>query len=74
MKVSVSGYYYWLKHPISTRTAKEQALLADIHKIYDDSKKRGPDAHARGRSIHHGGEVIPAPALNLKIREVIGSN
>jgi transposase InsO family protein len=40
MKVSVSGYYYWLKHPISSRIVKEQALLVDIHKIYDDSKKR----------------------------------
>ncbi len=40
MKVSVSGYYSWLKHPISSRTGKEQALLVDIPKIYDDSKKR----------------------------------
>jgi hypothetical protein len=40
MKVSVSGYYYWLKHPISSRTVKEQALLVHIHKIYKDSKKR----------------------------------
>lgn len=40
LKVSVSGYYYWLKHPISTREIKQQALLADIHKVYEDSKKR----------------------------------
>ncbi len=51
MKVSVSGYYYWLKHPISSRTVKEQALLVDIDRIYNESKKRGPDAHARGRSM-----------------------
>ncbi len=40
LKVSVSGYYYWLKHPISSRTVKEQALLVDIDRIYNDSKKR----------------------------------
>ena len=40
LKVSVSGYYYWLKHPVSSRTVKEQALLVDIHRVYEDSKKR----------------------------------
>ena len=40
MKVSVSGYYYWLKLPISSRTVKEQALLVDIDRVYNDSKKR----------------------------------
>ena len=40
MKVSVSGYYYWLKHPVGSRISKEEKLLADIHKIYDNSKKR----------------------------------
>ena len=40
MKVSVSGYYYWLKHPVGSRTIKEEKLLVDIHKIYDESKKR----------------------------------
>jgi hypothetical protein len=51
MKVSVSGYYYWLKQPIRSRAIKEQVLLVNIHKVYDSSKKRGPDAHARGRSM-----------------------
>lgn len=40
MKVSVSGYYYWLKHPIGSRVIKEQALLVDIDRIYKESKKR----------------------------------
>jgi hypothetical protein len=40
MKVSVSGYYYWLKNPIGFRTIKEEKLLADIHKVYNNSKKR----------------------------------
>ena len=51
LKVSVSGYYYWLKNPVSSRAIKEQELLASIYKVYDSSKKRGPDAHARGRSM-----------------------
>jgi hypothetical protein len=58
MKVSVSGYYYWLKHPVGCRTIKEEKLLVDIHKIYDDSKKRGPDAHARGRSMAAPGSLV----------------
>jgi putative transposase len=40
MKVSVSGYYYWLKHPIGSRISKEDKLLVNIHKVYDNSKKR----------------------------------
>ena len=52
MNVSVSGYYYWLKNPIGSKLIKEEKLLADIRKVYDYSKKRGPeDAHARGRSM-----------------------
>jgi hypothetical protein len=51
MKVSVSGYYCWLKHPVGSGVIRQQALLADIDRIYNESKKRGPDAHARGRSV-----------------------
>jgi hypothetical protein len=51
LKVSVSGYYYWLKHPVGLRTLKQNILLAEIRKVFDNSKKRGPDAHARGRSM-----------------------
>ncbi len=40
MKVSVSGYYYWLKYPVSSQTVKEQALLVDINRVYNDSKRR----------------------------------
>jgi transposase InsO family protein len=39
LKVNVSGYYYWLKHPVSSTTIKEQKLLADIHKVYNNRKK-----------------------------------
>ncbi len=40
MNVSVSGYYYWLKHPVGSRVIKEQALLVDIDRVYNESKKR----------------------------------
>ncbi len=40
LKVSVSGYYYWLKHPVGSRVVKEQALLVDIDRVYNNSKKR----------------------------------
>jgi putative transposase len=40
LKVSVSGYYYWLKHPVGSRVIKEEALLVDIDRIYNESKKR----------------------------------
>jgi hypothetical protein len=40
MKVSVSGYYYWLKYPVGSRIVKEQALLVAIDRVYNDSKKR----------------------------------
>ena len=44
MKVSVSGYYYGLKNPISSRAIKEQELLGNIHKIYADRKKSAMEA------------------------------
>jgi len=40
LKVSVSGYYYWLKHPVSLRASKQEDLLAHIDRIYHKSKCR----------------------------------
>jgi hypothetical protein len=51
MQVSVSGYYYWLKHPVGSRTVKEQQVLIDIARIYEDSKKRGPQS-GLGLQVH----------------------
>jgi transposase InsO family protein len=39
-KVSTSGYYYWLKHPVGARAGKEQQLLSRIKQIYQKSKCR----------------------------------
>lgn len=39
-KVSSSGYYYYLKHPISLRISKQEVLLAHITNAYHQSKCR----------------------------------
>ncbi len=38
--VSTSGYYYWLKHPISKHSIKQAELLTKIKKVHKDSKYR----------------------------------
>ena len=40
MKVSSSGYYYWLQHPISLRASKQDELLKQIEQIHLKSKCR----------------------------------
>lgn len=40
LQVSISGYYYWLQHPVGLRARKEQQLLASIKKVYQQSDCR----------------------------------
>jgi putative transposase len=40
LKVSVSGYCYWLKHPVGLRQSKETELLSQIRQIHTSSKGR----------------------------------
>lgn len=40
LKVSCSGYYYWLKHPVGSRQLKSQQLLTQIQQVYDRSQSR----------------------------------
>jgi putative transposase len=40
LRVSISGYYYWLQHPIGLRASKEQQLLAAVKKVYHQSDCR----------------------------------
>ena len=40
LQVSVSGYYYWLKHPVGAREREEQELVGHIKEIYRQSKCR----------------------------------
>lgn len=40
LQVSVSGYYFWLKHPVSLRERKEQELVEQIQQVYEQSKCR----------------------------------
>ena len=40
LQVSISGFYYWLKHPVGARERKEQELVGHIKEIYEQSKCR----------------------------------
>lgn len=40
LKVSISGYYYWLKHPVGMRELKERELVGQVKQIYHKSKCR----------------------------------
>lgn len=40
LKVSSSGYYYWLNHPISLVKSKQDELLVEITKAYHKSEGR----------------------------------
>lgn len=40
LKVSISGFYYWMQHPVSSRIGKEQQLLAAVKKVYQQSNCR----------------------------------
>jgi putative transposase len=40
LRVSISGYYYWLKYPVGLRTGKEQQLLTAVKKVYQQSDGR----------------------------------
>lgn len=39
-KVSSSGYYYWLKHPVGKRAHKQRELLVHIKQIFQKSRCR----------------------------------
>ncbi|PSR56102.1 hypothetical protein AHMF7605_22650 [Adhaeribacter arboris] len=34
LRVSISGFYYWLQHPVDLKAGKEQQLLAAVKKVY----------------------------------------
>jgi putative transposase len=38
--VSISGFYYWLKHPVGLRELKERALVECIKQVYHKSRCR----------------------------------
>jgi putative transposase len=40
LKVSISGFYYWVQHPVGLRIGKEQQLLAAVKKVYQQSACR----------------------------------
>jgi len=40
LQVSASGYYYWLKNPVSLREQNEQELVEQIKQVHEQSKYR----------------------------------
>ena len=40
LRVSISGFYYWMQHPVGLRAGKEQQLLAAVKKVYWQSNCR----------------------------------
>jgi transposase InsO family protein len=40
LKVSWSGYYYWLKEPLSKRKMKDMELKKEVLRIYGKNRKR----------------------------------
>lgn len=40
LRVSTSGFYYWLKHPVGARELKEQQMVGQIKRIHEQSKCR----------------------------------
>jgi hypothetical protein len=60
------SYYYWLKHPVGCRILKQEALLVDIHRIYDDSAKSVDPI--RAWSEVHGSARITSDLRELGIR------
>lgn len=57
LNVSVSGYYYWLSHPITTRQAKQDALLSQIQLIYYNSASRYGSPRITDELKDHGVKV-----------------
>lgn len=40
LKVSISGFYYWLKYPVGLRERKEEQLVEQIRQVHKQSKCR----------------------------------
>jgi len=58
LKVSRSGYYYWLKYPISQRKIEDMKLKQEITEIYQKSRRTygSPRIHQKLlREDHHIG-------------------
>jgi len=57
LRVSRSGYYYWLQHPVGLSVAREQQILVSIRKVYQqrncryDSLRRTVDLREQGIAV-----------------------
>jgi len=74
LKVSRSGYYDWLKYPISQRKIKDMELKQEIRRIYDKSRKRygSPRIHQQllREDYHIGKKRVERLMQELDIKAV----
>ncbi len=54
LKVSISGYYHWCKHPIAKREAAEQELVGKIRTVHEQSRRTYGSPRVRGELSHRG--------------------
>lgn len=67
LKVSSSGYYYWLKSPLSKREHQQKELQGEIRRIYEKSKGRYGSPRIREELIVEGLRVSrPRVARHMK--------
>jgi putative transposase len=73
LKVSISGYYYWLKHPVGLRAGKEQQLLACVKKIYQQSECRYGSPRIAGELQQQGIQASRPRVTRLMRKHAIQS-
>ena len=66
--VSNSGFYYWLKHPVSKRSAKQAELLIQIEQIYKNSKSRYGSPRVTAE-LKYGGIIASRPRVARLMRK-----
>ena len=73
LKVSVSGYYYWLKNPVGSRAMKQKGLLSEIQEIYCNSKSRYGSPRITSELLERGVQVSRQCVARLMSKENIKS-
>jgi len=57
LKVSRSGYYDWLKHPVSQRKRKDMELKQEIRRIYHKNRQRYGSPRIHQKLLREGYQV-----------------
>lgn len=54
LKVSLSGYYRWCKHPVGKREAAERELVGKIRAVHEESRRTYGSPRVRSELMHQG--------------------